>query len=82
MNPPSQTKSASPSNAPKVPYNPTAIKDKAELGLGKMVKHRVFGHGEITKMNEDSIHITFDEGVKVLSILTCLDRGLLESRQS
>jgi DNA helicase-2/ATP-dependent DNA helicase PcrA len=61
-----------------VPYNPNAIKNKAELELGKVVKHRVFGHGTIVKVNEERIHIRFVASEKALSIVTCLELGLLE----
>ncbi|EKN64656.1 ATP-dependent helicase [Schinkia azotoformans] len=61
-----------------IPYNPNAIKDQAELVEGREVKHRVFGHGEIVKLSEDTIEVRFQTGVKNLSVSTCLELGLLE----
>lgn len=61
-----------------IPYNPNAIKNQDELVEGKEVKHRVFGHGEIVKFNEDMIEVRFQTGVKNLSVSTCLELGLLE----
>ena len=62
----------------KIPYNPKVIRIKAQLVLGKVVKHRVFGHGKIVKVNDERIHIQFEASVKQLSIVTCLEMGLLQ----
>ncbi|WP_134702943.1 ATP-dependent helicase [Ammoniphilus sp. YIM 78166] len=58
--------------------NPDAIKDKADLIVGKVVKHRAFGQGMILEVNEDQIKVDFEKGVKVLLIAACLEMGLLE----
>ncbi|WP_274362942.1 ATP-dependent helicase [Paenibacillus thermotolerans] len=61
-----------------IPYNPNAIVSRAALETGMTVKHRVFGTGSIVDMGEDQVHIKFVTGIKVLSIGTCLEMGLLE----
>lgn len=61
-----------------IPYNPNAIKKRAELVQGQVIKHRVFGTGSIVKVNADHIHVQFQSREKVLSIATCLEMGLLE----
>lgn len=61
-----------------IPYNPYAIRDKADLIIGRVVKHRVFGHGTIVRAKEEQIYVGFEKGVKTLSIATCLEMGLLE----
>ena len=62
-----------------VPYNPNAIKNRVELAIGKLIKHRVFGTGSILKINEEKLHVQFQGRQKILSIATCLEMGLLES---
>ncbi|MEK3913300.1 ATP-dependent helicase [Paenibacillus sp. FSL H7-0331] len=61
-----------------IPDNPNAIKRKADLGVGQFVKHRVIGHGEITSIEEDRVHIRFKTGIKALSITMCMELGVLE----
>ncbi len=61
-----------------IPYNMNAIQNQTELIVGKIVKHRVFGDGEIVKFSVENIEIHFQKGVKILDIKTCLDLGLLE----
>jgi DNA helicase II / ATP-dependent DNA helicase PcrA len=61
-----------------IPFNPNAITNQEELELGKMVRHRVFGQGEIIQINEDMIEIKFKMEAKKLLIQTCLEMGLLE----
>lgn len=62
-----------------VPYNPNAIKNREELVIGKVIKHRVFGTGSIVTVNEEQIHVQFQSRAKVLSMATCLEMGLIES---
>jgi DNA helicase II / ATP-dependent DNA helicase PcrA len=62
----------------KVPYNPNAIRKLEELTPGKMVKHRVFGQGEIVQLKDDLIQIRFSKETKTLQVNTCLDIGVLE----
>lgn len=77
MDPP-QAKMETSSKARKVSYNPNAIRDHSGLILGRKVKHRVFGQGEIVHLEEENLDIRFQTGMKKLSIPTCLDMGLLE----
>ncbi|PTY77660.1 DNA helicase UvrD [Heyndrickxia sporothermodurans] len=65
-------------NKSKVPSNPNGIKDRSQLVEGKMIKHRVFGHGEITHIGQESIDIQFPSSNKKLSLSTCIEMGLLE----
>ncbi|MGM7637042.1 ATP-dependent helicase [Bacillus sp. Hm123] len=58
--------------------NPNAIRSRSDLAVGKLVKHRVFGNGEIVQLTEEMIEIQFREGVKKLAVATCLEMGLLE----
>ncbi|MCM3700789.1 ATP-dependent helicase [Paenibacillus macerans] len=63
-----------------VPFNPKAIRNKAELVTEMSVRHRVFGSGTIIKIDEDQdrVHIRFAAREKELSIAICLEMGLLE----
>lgn len=61
-----------------VPPNPNAVRKKQELATGNEIRHRVFGRGFIVELKDDQIRIEFVSGVKVLSIATCLEKGLLE----
>jgi len=63
----------------KIPYNPNAIKNRSELVIGKVIKHRVFGTGSILKVDDDQLYVQFQTRQKILSIATCLEMGLLES---
>ncbi|MCH1625718.1 ATP-dependent helicase [Ferdinandcohnia quinoae] len=63
---------------PIIPYNPNAIKSLEELHGAGTIKHRVFGHGQIIEMNEETIKIQFQKEQKQLSLSTCLEMGLLE----
>lgn len=58
--------------------NPNAIKNAAQLKIGGIVKHQVFGCGEIVAVTPVSVDIQFQETVKKLSIAACLAKGLLE----
>ncbi|WP_026314643.1 ATP-dependent helicase [Heyndrickxia acidiproducens] len=62
----------------KTPYNPNAIQDISELLAGKIVKHRVFGKGKIVRVNGDTLEIKLKSRTVKLSLVTCLERGLLE----
>ena len=61
-----------------IPVNPNAIKKLEQMETGLMVRHRVFGRGEIVGIHDDFIDIHFQREVKKLSVKTCLDMGLLE----
>ncbi len=60
-----------------VPFHPDAIRNKAELIEGMTVKHRVFGTGSIVKVNDERVHVRFASYEKALSLVTCLEMGLL-----
>lgn len=61
-----------------IPINPNGIQHNKELQVGLTVKHRVFGHGEITGLSPSEIHIQFEKAKKKLDLETILSRGLLE----
>ncbi|RKD24352.1 DNA helicase UvrD [Ammoniphilus oxalaticus] len=58
--------------------NPNAIQDRQQLFHGAVVKHHIFGNGSILRVTDEQVHIQFQDTEKVLSINTCLKRGLLE----
>ncbi|SDE14896.1 UvrD-like helicase C-terminal domain-containing protein [Paenibacillus sp. UNCCL117] len=58
--------------------SPRAIADSGELQPGRLVRHRVFGEGEIGSLSGDRIVIRFGQAAKTLSVQTCLEQGLLE----
>ncbi|MFD3260282.1 ATP-dependent helicase [Paenibacillus lentus] len=59
-------------------YNPNAIQSRTALVQGRQVLHHAFGVGNIVKLEGEIIEIQFTNGIKRLSIKTCLDMGLLE----
>lgn len=61
-----------------VPYNPNAIRSKSELIVGATVRHRVFGTGSILTLDDERVHVRFQASIKILSVETCLNMGLLE----
>ncbi|RKP55111.1 ATP-dependent helicase [Cohnella endophytica] len=61
-----------------IPPNPNAIRELAGLTEGREVRHRVFGTGEIVRLDGDSIEIRFGTAIKRLSANICVDMGLLE----
>ncbi|SES76837.1 DNA helicase-2 / ATP-dependent DNA helicase PcrA [Salinibacillus kushneri] len=62
----------------KVPVNPNAIQNIDGLQKGDLVKHRVFGSGEIISCDDGIIEIRFPKFSKQLSVKKCLEIGLLE----
>lgn len=64
--------------AREVSYHVKAVRDRDELLSLNDVKHQVFGHGVIVKVNGDLIFVRFGTEMKALSITACLDMGLLE----
>lgn len=60
------------------PINPNAIRVQSALRSGMTVKHRVFGTGTVTSLDEETISIQFAKQEKALSVDMCLERGLLE----
>ena len=61
-----------------IPANPNAITASKDLTVGIVVKHRVFGRGEITKRENKEIYIQFGDTVKRLDIEFLLNKMLLE----
>ncbi|WP_055105899.1 ATP-dependent helicase [Paenibacillus ihumii] len=61
-----------------VPYNPNAIQSRTALEQGRQVLHPAFGVGSIVQLAGEIIEIQFANGIKRLSIQTCLDMRLLE----
>lgn len=59
-------------------FNPNAIVNKTDLQVGLIVKHRVFGRGEIVRFMGDILYITFVKDTKEISASVCLERGILE----
>lgn len=55
-----------------------AIRDRSELQVGRVVKHKQFGAGSIIAIYEDKIQIKFGAEKKWLSVAICLESGLLE----
>lgn len=54
------------------------IKNPVELQVGKKIKHRVFGLGEIKRLENNIIEIQFSAEVKKMDIRVCIDYKLLE----
>ncbi|MEK5037538.1 ATP-dependent helicase [Sporosarcina sp. FSL K6-3457] len=61
-----------------IPVNPNGVDDSDELVVGAIVKHRVFGQGEIIVRDGNEIHIQFGEMEKRLDLETVLSLRLLE----
>ncbi|TDL31347.1 ATP-dependent helicase [Jeotgalibacillus sp. S-D1] len=78
INPPEEMQKDTSIDARAVPHNPNALTKVSELEVGKIVKHRVFGTGEILGFAEEGLEIRFSKGTKKLSIEMCLTMGLLE----
>ncbi|TVY09407.1 ATP-dependent helicase [Paenibacillus cremeus] len=72
------TSPASQSRRKDAPRNPNAVRSRSELNVGAQIQHRVFGPGEIVSVGEERLEIRFGAGVKVLSLETCLEMGVLE----
>ncbi|MGD7044697.1 ATP-dependent helicase [Jeotgalibacillus proteolyticus] len=77
INPPEEKEEAS-IHARPVPKNPNALTRVSELEVGRNVKHRVFGRGEILGFVDEGLEIRFTKSTKKLSIEMCLTMGLLE----
>ena len=61
-----------------IPANPNAITASKDLEVGTVVKHRVFGRGEITKRESKEIYIQFGDTEKRLDVDFLLSKMLLE----
>lgn len=62
----------------KVPDNPNAVQLASELAVGTLVRHRVFGTGEILERDHERLVIQFPKEQKELMIDICLSYKLLE----
>lgn len=58
------------------------IKNKEDLKIGSIIKHRVFGHGEILQLSDEKIVIQFPKVRKELLISLCIEMGLLEETET
>lgn len=59
--------------------NPNAIREREALTIDACVRHRVFGPGVITSVDEERIVIRFGAANrKTLAVSMCLEMGLLE----
>lgn len=61
-----------------VPDNPDAVKSAGELKVGAPVRHRVFGSGRITELDEEKVAIQFAKEQKEFLLEICLQYQLLE----
>lgn len=50
----------------------------AAFAAGDSVRHKVFGQGEVRGLHGDLIDIAFHQGIKTLSLQTCVEMGLLD----
>ncbi|ANU18184.1 DNA helicase UvrD [Planococcus maritimus] len=75
------TKTSAPSS-PKtkiaVPDNPDAVRSIDELQVGANIRHRVFGNGQITELDEEKVGIQFAKAHKEFLLEICLQYQLLE----
>lgn len=75
------TKASAPSS-PKtkiaVPDNPDAVRSIDELQVGANIRHRVFGNGQITDLDEEKVGIQFAKDHKEFLLEICLQYQLLE----
>ena len=74
-----QTNSLAKSAPKSVAVNPNGIGDLKLLETGKLVKHRVFGKGEIVDVSAESIEIRFATATKRLALQPVLEKRMLET---
>lgn len=68
--------------APKsVPINPHGISDRNLLAQGTLVKHRIFGKGQILEVSDESIEIRFTSATKRLALQPVLEKRMLEEAE-
>ncbi len=68
--------------APKsVEVNPNGIGDLQLLSKGALIKHRVFGKGEILEVGSESIEIRFASATKRLALQPVLEKRMLEAAE-
>ncbi|MFC4713222.1 ATP-dependent helicase [Planococcus dechangensis] len=61
-----------------IPDNPDAVSSIEELHEGAAIRHRVFGNGKITEIDEEKIGIQFAKEHKEFLLEICLQYQLLE----
>lgn len=59
--------------------SPNAINKREDLKVGLTVRHRVFGPGQIVKLEGEHITMAFPKTEKKLLLQLCLDMGVLET---
>lgn len=74
-----QTSSLAKSAPKSVAVNPNGIGNLKLLERGTLVKHRVFGKGEIVDVSAESIEIRFATATKRLALQPVLEKRMLES---
>lgn len=55
------------------------ITKQEQLKVGNLIKHKVFGKGTITNVNDEQLFVQFQTEQRILLIKVCLEFGLLES---
>ena len=61
-----------------VPDNPDAVRSIEELQVGAQIRHRVFGNGRITDLDDEKVGIQFAKEHKEFLLEICLQYQLLE----
>lgn len=61
-----------------VPDNPDAVRTIEELQVGANIRHRVFGNGQITDLDDEKVGIQFAKAHKEFLLEICLQYQLLE----
>lgn len=69
---------SSPKTKIAVPDNPDAVRSIDELQVGANIRHRVFGNGQITDLDEEKVGIQFAKAHKEFLLEICLQYQLLE----
>ena len=60
--------------------NSNVFRKKSEIKIGQAIEHKVFGSGIVLLLNDELIEIQFNNGMKkTLSLMLCLERGILSS---
>ncbi len=79
---PAGTKTVYSTQVPKsIAVNPGGIGERGLLTEGTLVKHRVFGKGQIVEVGEETIEIRFASSTKKLALQPVLDKRMLEKAE-
>lgn len=76
-----QTASLAKTAPQSITVNPNGIGDLKLLTRGALVKHRVFGKGEIIEVSAESIEIRFAAATKRLALQPVLEKRMLETAE-